>query len=93
MAQVTNQSTGSSAQCTDGDDLRQVAEEKGLDIPFGCGSGTCGTCLINITSGKDNLSEMTEQEEFTLEAFGVETDGETRLACQCKVSGDVSFEQ
>lgn len=93
MPQVTNQSTGSNAQCNVDDDFRQIAEEKGLDVPFGCGSGTCGTCLIHIKSGKENLSEMTEQEEFTLEAFGVELDGETRLGCQCKVKGDVEFEQ
>lgn len=93
MPKVTNTSTGSSAQAQDGQDLRTVAEEQDLDIPFGCGSGTCGTCLIHIGSGAENLSEITETEEFTLEAFGVELDGNTRLSCQCKVKGDVEFSQ
>lgn len=93
MPKVTNTSTDVSVECAEGADLREVAEEQGLDIPFGCGSGTCGTCLIHIGSGAENLSEITETEEFTLEAFGVELDGNTRLSCQCKVKGDVEFSQ
>lgn len=82
------------AKCNKGDSLKDVAESQGLGIAFGCESGICATCLIQIRSGKENLSPMTEQEEFTLDARGVDIDsGDVRLGCQCKVMGDVTFEQ
>ncbi len=91
MPQVTNQTTGTSAQCNAGDDFREVAQNNSLGVPFGCENGICSTCLIQIKSGGENLSERTEQEEFTLEARGAGED--VRLGCQCKVNGDVVFEQ
>lgn len=91
MPTVTNDLTGQSAQCQKGDELRMVAQTQGLGIPFGCENGLCGTCLININSGMEHLSEKTEQEEFTLEARSADDD--QRLSCQCKVLGDVHFEQ
>lgn len=91
---VTNQTTGVTATGQSGVNFKDLAEEKGLGVPFGCESGICATCLIQINSGKENLSEMTEQEEFTLEARGVDVDeGDVRLGCQCQVNGDVEFEQ
>lgn len=91
MPKVTNQSTGASAECEAGTEFREVAQNNGLGIPFGCENGICSTCLIHIKSGAENLNERTEQEEFTLEARGAGDD--VRLGCQCKVNGDVVFEQ
>lgn len=91
MAKVTNQTMGVSAECESGAELKDVAQKGGLGIPFGCENGLCGTCLIQINSGMENLSEKTEQEEFTLDARMAEPN--MRLACQCKVNGDVEFEQ
>lgn len=90
-ATIVNKSTGAKATAPAGSSFRDVAQEEGLDIPFGCENGICSTCLIQITSGMENLSEKTEQEEFTLDARGADED--MRLACQCKVNGDVEFEQ
>ena len=94
MPQITNKSTGATAQCAAGANFREVAQDQGLDVAFGCESGICSTCLIHITSGAENLGPKTEQEEFTLEARGVATsDMTTRLGCQCTVNGDVEFQQ
>jgi ferredoxin len=92
MPQITNQSTGQTAQCAAGASFHEVAENEGLGIPFGCSSGICCTCFIQIKSGKENLSAIEDQELFTLEARGSETDGSVRLACQCRVNGDLEFE-
>ena len=91
MPKITNDSTGASAECEAGASFREVAQNEGLGVPFGCENGICSTCLIQIKSGMENLSEKTEQEEFTLEARGADDD--MRLGCQCKVNGDVVFEQ
>ena len=91
MPTVKNATSNTSAECSEGDSLREVAQENGLGIAFGCENGICSTCLIQIKSGAENLSERTDQEEFTLEARGADDD--MRLACQCTVNGDVEFEQ
>lgn len=88
---VTNAGTGQSATCNKGDAFRDVAQAQDLGIPFGCENGICSTCLIQINKGMENLNERTEQEEFTLDARGANDD--MRLACQCKINGDVEFEQ
>lgn len=94
MPTVKNLSSGKSAQCAAGTSFRELAQKNDLGIPFGCESGICSTCLIHIKSGAENLGPKSEQEEFTLEARGIDAkDMTTRLGCQCKVNGDVEFEQ
>ena len=91
MPTIKNNTTGTSTQCAAGTSFREAAQEGGMGIPFGCETGICSTCLIQITSGMENLSERSDQEDFTLEARGADDD--MRLACQCTVNGDVEFEQ
>jgi len=67
----------------DGSSIKEACEEAG--VPFACAEGVCGVCLVEVREGRENLSEMTQEE---LDFLG-ETDGE-RLACQCKIlRGDV----
>lgn len=91
MPQVTNTSTGQSAQCQDGASLQEVAEQNDMGIPFGCASGICCTCLITIGKGAENLSPIEDIEEMTLDARGA--DENQRLACQCQILGDLEFSQ
>ncbi|MEM8727893.1 MAG: 2Fe-2S iron-sulfur cluster-binding protein [Chlamydiota bacterium] len=62
----------------DGSELKEPCEEVG--VPFACTEGVCGTCVIEVKEGKENLSEMTQEE---LDFLG-ETEDE-RLACQCRI--------
>ncbi|MCI5053111.1 MAG: (2Fe-2S)-binding protein [Simkaniaceae bacterium] len=65
--------------------IKDSCEEAG--IPFGCEEGVCGTCIVEVEEGMENLSEFTE-EEFD---FLGELDCE-RLACQCKIlKGEVKL--
>lgn len=70
--------------------LRDTALDQGASIPFGCEQGICGTCLISVPSGAENISEMEDQEKETLDAMGAEPG--QRLACQCRVHGDIEIE-
>lgn len=69
----------------DGEGIREACEK--LGVPFGCREGNCGTCMIDVTEGKENLSELTEREE------DLARDEDHRLACQCKIKkGDVRID-
>ena len=61
--------------------LAEICEEAG--VPFACTEGVCGTCVIEIKDGKENLSTPTQEEEDFL---GEGTEDE-RLACQCRIKG------
>ncbi|MET8249195.1 2Fe-2S iron-sulfur cluster-binding protein [Streptomyces sp. NPDC005202] len=53
-------------------------------IPFGCQSGACGACVIEVLDGSDSLGEMDADESDFLEDLG-RTGGDFRLACQCRL--------
>jgi ferredoxin len=57
-------------------------------IMFGCKSGNCGTCAVRVVSGAENMSARTEKEERLFALIGKENPL-TRLACQCRVLGNV----
>lgn len=62
----------------DGSEIREACEE--LGVSFGCRSGICGTCKINIIEGKENLFPLTFEEVD----MG-DRDQKHRLACQAKI--------
>ena len=63
----------------DGSPIKPLCEEQG--VPFACEEGVCGTCVIEVEEGMDNLSEMTQEEIDFLGEQDLE-----RLACQCKIN-------
>jgi ferredoxin len=90
MAKVTFVSDNKSMDVEPGTPLVDVADKTQASIPFSCRNGICGTCLIKIKSGMENLSPKEDKEKTTLELFGATP--QNRLACQCKVNGDVEVE-
>lgn len=77
----------------DGANLREKALQNSIDLytfmgkMMNCGGyGQCGTCIVEIVDGIDNLSPRTEVEQRKLKKRP-----ETyRLACQALVNGPVS---
>jgi len=67
----------SNIEVADGDPIRDACEE--LGVLFGCRSGLCGTCMIDIVEGEENLSGLTEEE------VAMDRDRKHRLACQTKI--------
>jgi ferredoxin len=60
--------------------IAAVCEEAG--VPFACTEGVCGTCVIEVVEGMENLSPFTQEESDFLGDPHKE-----RLACQCKIKG------
>ncbi len=85
MAKMIFEDTGEEIELEDGSPIAEQCEEAG--VPFACTEGVCGTCVIEVTEGMENLSEFNEAEAD----FLGELDNE-RLACQCKIkSGSVKI--
>ena len=84
MGKIINAKTGKTEEVKNGDNIRNACEK--LRVPFGCKEGICGTCMIDILEGEDNLSELTEPEKNLMR------DKKHRLACQCKIKkGEVKI--
>ena len=78
-----------------GANLRLKALENGVDLYtlkgklMNCGGyGQCGTCVVNIVAGAENLSPRTSVEDRKLKR----RPDTCRLACQALVNGAVSVE-
>lgn len=74
----------------DGYPLIDMCDEHETSILFGCRDGACGACMIKVIDGAENLSTMQDHERDFLETMAAEDD--ERLACQCRVTGDVKIE-
>lgn len=77
----------------DGANLRLKALENGIDLytlmgkMTNCGGyGQCGTCIVEVVEGMENLSPRTEVEDRKLKR----KPPSYRLACQALVQGMVS---
>jgi ferredoxin len=68
----------------DGQPIKDACES--LGVQFGCQNGFCRTCEIDVIEGQDNLSILSENEEF------IGLIKERRLACQCRLlQGNVTI--
>ena len=80
MAKLIFENSDEEVEVADGQEIVEACEEQG--VPFACTEGVCGTCVIEVVEGMDNLTPITQEEKD----FLGEQDTE-RLACQCKIRG------
>ncbi len=78
MAKLIFEDTGEEFDILEGSSIAEACEEIG--VPFACTEGVCGTCVIDVKEGMENLSPFTQEEEDFLGEMESE-----RLACQCKL--------
>ncbi|SNY92913.1 Ferredoxin [Cohaesibacter sp. ES.047] len=64
----------------------EVSEKVGAGIIYGCREGDCGTCLMKVDGGMDNLSEPSVLEDKVLQENMAGKD--MRLACQAQIIGE-----
>ncbi len=90
MPKVTITTDKKTIDVVEGYALIDMCEDHDTSILFGCRDGACGACMVKIISGADKISPMQDNEKDFLETMAARPD--ERLACQCKVYGDVSLE-
>ncbi len=78
MGKLIFEDTDDEVEVPDGSPIAEACEEAG--VPFACTEGICGTCVIEVKEGMENLSSFTQEEEDFLGNLDTE-----RLACQCKL--------
>lgn len=72
--------------------LSDAAELQLGGLEFGCRAGMCGICVIEVQAGIENLTRPEEKETQFLAWLGHEEDSK-RLACQCRLLGNVIIRQ
>lgn len=90
MPKVTIVTDSKTIDVPEGYALIDMCEDYETSILFGCRDGACGACMVRVLEGADNLSPMQDDERDFLETMAAEPN--ERLACQCKVRGDVKLE-
>ncbi len=61
-------------------------------VLFACKDGVCGSCLVTVLEGAENLEPPTDVEKTTLESLGAEPN--QRLLCQVVIKGgEIKVEQ
>lgn len=80
MAKLIFEDTNEEIELPDGSPISDACEQAG--VPFACTEGVCGTCVIEVSEGMENLSEFNQAESDFLGELN-----EERLACQCKING------
>src|SRR4051812_22675407 len=73
-----------------GQSLLAVAEANDIALRSDCRMGICGSDLVRIVAGEENLTPPRRLERATLERLGVS--GSCRLACVARVQGPVTAE-
>ncbi|CAM0117413.1 2Fe-2S iron-sulfur cluster-binding protein [Rhabdochlamydiaceae symbiont of Dictyostelium giganteum] len=80
MGKLIFEHNGEEFDVPNGEGIASICEEAG--VPFACTEGICGTCVIEVVEGMENLSDFNQEEADFLGDLGNE-----RLACQCKLQG------
>ncbi|MEZ4705242.1 MAG: 2Fe-2S iron-sulfur cluster-binding protein [Bdellovibrionota bacterium] len=80
---------GKSFEAKAGETLLDLCDRLEIEeIGWSCRSAACSTCLVEVQSGMENLSEMEEDEQDMIEEYAPKPN--CRLACQAKILGPIS---
>ena len=66
----------------------EISEKVGAGVVYGCREGDCGTCMMKVEEGWDNLSTPSIIEDKILRDNLAGR--HYRLACQAQIIGDVT---
>lgn len=99
MPRVSIKDTDKTFEVNEGEILYDSLCDRGLELPHGCLSGSCGACRVEVCEGAENLAPPGVIEQNTIDSVTDEfrlVKGEEfvrirviRLSCRAKVKGDV----
>ena len=89
MPRITYRSDGSTHEVPAGTRYLDFCRRAETPQDFGCTVGSCGTCILVLVEGRENVSPPSEDE---LETVTMCTDADARLGCQLVVLGDIVIE-
>jgi ferredoxin len=90
MPKITFMPLGQTFEVPNGTTILHAAVRNGIRLRHDCTEAICGTDRVRILSGKDNLSEVIDNEELTLEMLNAGAN--ERLGCVARIEGDVVVE-
>jgi ferredoxin len=89
MPKVTVMPSGLSADVPAETLLLDAGEKAGVEMEAGCFNCSCGTCVVAIDSGMENLEPPSDEELNVLDQWNKDPD-KYRLTCCVKIlKGDV----
>jgi ferredoxin len=93
MPRVTVLPADKSAEVEPGELLLEAGEKAGVEMEAGCFNCSCGTCVVEVVSGMENLEEPTPEELDVLDSWNKDPE-KYRLTCCVKIKeGDVVIRQ
>lgn len=85
-AKITFDDIGQTVSVAAGTRVIDVSEKVGAGIIYGCREGDCGTCMMHVVEGWNNLTQPSVLEEKVLKENMAGR--HHRLACQAQLLGD-----
>ena len=93
MPKITVLPAAATAEVPAGELLLDAGEKAGVEMEAGCFNCSCGTCVVEVVSGMENLEEPTPEELEVLDGWNKDPE-KFRLACCVKIrEGDVTIKQ
>ena len=68
----------------------EILNSSNSPVLFGCRTGVCGTCLVEIVSGAESIEPASAAEKEMLEVMAPGNE-KARFACQLSVEDNMEF--
>src|SRR5580658_5242682 len=84
QVKITN--NGQTIACAEDETILHAAIIAGIDYPYACATGNCGTCISQIDTGKVKMLPRNDASLTPAQANSGQT-----LACRAQPKGDVAI--
>ena len=84
--QVTISNTGETVVCLAGQTILQAAVSAGIDYPYACATGNCGTCISQLDDGEVVLLPRSDASLSADQSKAGRT-----LACRARPRSDITI--
>jgi ferredoxin len=89
MPKVTVLPANVSAEVPPGETLLEAGEKAGVEMEAGCFNCSCGTCVVEVISGMENLLPPSPDELDVLDSWNKDPDKYRLTCCVQIMKGDV----